>query len=298
MSWNMLEIRDLRSMRHTMRAGGKLLGTGLVVGGLVGLLSTSPTWASDPPPAGEKQGSVSVRLYLTEGTLPVDDPNAAVWNTVEASDFKLAPQVHWQDRIQEVTVKSVKVRGLQDGENLAILVEYQDPTQDAADAAALEFMVGDKKAHFAHGQEMLQVEGGPVNIWYWKNETGKAVDMSAKGFGTLKPQNQQDVKATGAWQDGTWRVVFSRPLKTMDEHDVQIDPGKWTSVAFAIWDGKVIEGSGIKEQGSQKAVSSWWYIRAEPKPDNSIYGYVALGLIIAAAFEFVLVRKIRKGQEA
>ena len=249
--------------------------------------------------SGEPQeGSVAVRLYLTDGALPKDDPMSSAWDSVQPSEFKLSPQVHWQDRIQEVTVKSVKVRGVHNGEDLAILLEYQDPTEDAADASGLEFMVGEKMAHFAHGQEMLQVEGGPVNIWYWKNENGKAIDMSAKGFKTLRVQDQQDVSATGAWQDGTWRVVFSRPLQTGDEQDAQIQPGKWVSVAFAVWDGVVGEDGGVKEKGSQKAVSSWWSIRAEPPPDNTIYGWVVFLIVIAAAFEMVLVRNLKKGQAA
>ena len=126
----------------------------------------------------------------------------------------MSPQVHWKNRIQEVTVKDVSARALHDGNQVAILLEYSDPTQDPDDAAALEFMVGDKKAHFAHGQPMLQVEGGPVNIWFWKNKTNKAVDMSAKGFGTLKPQEHQDVKAKGVYSNGTWKIVFSRALST------------------------------------------------------------------------------------
>ena len=245
----------------------------------------------------ERKKGVSVRLYLTDEPLPATDPMSSVWQSVPASEFSLAPQVHWPNRIQEVTVKSVKVRGLHNGHDLAVLLEYQDPTEDPADAAALEFMVGEKMAHFAHGQKMAQVEGGPVNIWYWKKENGKALDMWAKGFKTLRPQDQQDVSATGVWQDGTWRVVFSRPLKTQDVNDTQIEPGRWTNVAFAFWDGKIIEGE-IKEKGSQKAVSSWWSIRAEPPPDNSIYGYVLLGIGIAVGFELVLVRKLRKGQKA
>ena len=268
------------------------LGTILMMAGF----GTAWVSASDPPPAGET-GSVAVRLYLTEGALPTDDPNAAAWNSIQPSEFKLAPQVHWPDRIQDVTVKSVRVRGMHNGQDLAVMLEYDDPSEDAGDAAALEFMVGDKKAHFAHGQEMLQVEGGPVNIWYWKKENGKATDMSAKGFQTLRAQERQDVSATGTWQDGTWRVVFSRPLQTGDEADVQITPGEWRNVAFAFWDGQLVDGVE-KEKGSQKAVSSWWYIRAEPPPDNSIYGYVVLGIAIAAGFEFFLVRKIRKGNQA
>ncbi|NKB81983.1 MAG: hypothetical protein GKS05_08865 [Nitrospirales bacterium] len=263
---------------------------GMITGGIVSVL------ASDPPDD-TKQTSVAVRIPLVEGVLPWDDPMSAVWNEAKVSEFNLAPQVHWQDRVQEVTVMSVKVRGLHDGEKVAVLLEYKDPSNDQADAAALEFMVGDKKAHFAHGQEMLQVEGGPVNIWYWKNEAGKGIDMSAKGFKTLRTQDQQDVSAKGIWQDGTWRVVFSRSLQTNDEHDAQIDLGEWSSIAFAFWDGK-LEGDVPKEKGSQKSVSSWFPMRAEPPPDNSVYGYVALGLALAVAFELVFVRKLKKGLSA
>jgi DMSO reductase family type II enzyme heme b subunit len=268
------------------------LGTLLMVTGL----GVSWVVAADPPPEDEETASVAVRLYLTEGSLPADDPNAASWNAIRPSEFKLAPQVHWPDRIQEVTVKSVKVRGMHNGQDMAVMVEYEDPSEDAEDAAALEFMVGDKKAHFAHGQEMLQVQGGPVNIWYWKKANGKATDMNAKGFKTLRSQEHQDVSATGVWQGGSWRVIFSRPLLTGDENDVQINPGEWKNVAFAFWDGQLVDGE-VKEKGSQKAISSWWYIRAEPSPDNSIYGYVVLGIVIAAGFEFFLIRKIRKGNQ-
>lgn len=279
-------------IKGRLRVPNAFLVVSVIWGGLVGGSGSAP--ASEPPADGQP-ASVAVRVYLTEEALPVDDPNSPAWDSVAVSEFNLAPQVHWPDRLQSATVKSVKVRGLHNEKDLAILVEYQDPTEDPADAAALEFMVGENKAHFAHGQELLQVEGGPVNIWYWKNEQGKAIDMSAQGFKTLRPQKQQNVSATGAWKDGTWRVVFSRALTTEDEQDAQIEPGKWTSVAFAFWDGKLVEGI-VKEKGSQKAVSSWWYIRAEPPPDNSIFGYVVLGLVIAAAFEFFLVRRIRKGQ--
>ncbi len=256
-----------------------------------------PALADESTPAAGAGSSVSIRLHLTDEALPGADPYAAAWDTIRPSEFQLAPQVHWPDRIQEVTVKSVKVRGMHNGEELAMLLEYADPSEDAADAAALEFMVGERKAHFAHGQEMLQVEGGPVNIWYWTHAAGNAVDMSAKGFKTLRPQTQQDVSATGAWRDGVWRVVFSRRLNTDDARDVRITPGEWTNVAFAVWDGQIVDGA-VKEQGSQKAVSSWWYVRAEPPPDASIYGYVALGIALAAGFEWLLVRKIRRGNAA
>lgn len=246
---------------------------------------------------GYAQESVSVRATLLTGGVPVDDPSAAVWSSAPPATFPMSPQVHWQNRIQEVTVKDVTVRALHDGTQVAVLVEYTDPTQDPDDAAALEFMVGDKKAHFAHGQPMLQVEGGPVNIWFWKNKTGKAIDMSAKGFGTLKPQEHQDVTAKGVYSNGTWKVVFARKLLTGHaDEDVQITAGQFMSISFAVWDGRKDAVGELVEKGSQKAVSSWWYFRADAPPDYSGYMYAAIAAALGLGFQFVLIRKLKKGQ--
>ncbi|MEK9141225.1 MAG: ethylbenzene dehydrogenase-related protein [Nitrospirota bacterium] len=243
------------------------------------------------------QESVAVRATLVTGGLPLDDPNAAAWSSAVPATFPMSPQVHWPNRIQEVTVKDVSVRALHDGKQVVFLLEYSDPSQDPDDAAAFEFMVGDKKAHFAHGQPMLQVEGGPVNIWFWKNKADKATDMTAKGFGTLKPQEHQDVKAKGTYSNGTWKVVFSRTLTTEHpDEDVQITPGAFISIAFAVWDGRKDAVGELVEKGSQKAVSSWWYFRADAPPDYSGYLYAAIAAALALGFQFVLIRKLKKGQ--
>lgn len=245
------------------------------------------------------QESVAVRAVMMKDALPVDDPNAAAWNSAPQSQFPMSPQVHWQNRIQEVTVKDLKVRALHDGKQVAVLLEYTDPTEDPADAAALEFMVGEKKAHFAHGQPMAQVEGGPVNIWFWRNKDAKGVDMSAKGFGTLKTQTHQDVTAKGVYANGTWKVVFTRALTTEHpDEDMQLKPGEFINIAFAVWDGRKDGAGDLVEKGSQKAVSSWWYFRAEAPPDYSAYFYAALAMGLALAFQFVLIRKLKKGQSA
>jgi len=262
-------------------AGGVICAVGVAVSG--------SAWA---------QESVSIRAMLTK-SVPADDPTASAWNSVAASQFPMSPQVHWPTRIQEVTVKDVRVRGLHDGKQVAILLEYDDPTQDPDDAAAIEFMVGDKKAHFAHGQPMAEVEGGAVNIWFWKNKDAKALDMNAKGFGTLKVQDQQDLKGKGVYQDGKWKVVFSRAVTTGDANDTQFNPGEFINIAFAVWDGKKDPASGdLKEKGSQKAVSSWWYFRVDPQPDYTSYFYALLAIGLAAGFEFVVIRKLRKGPSA
>jgi DMSO reductase family type II enzyme heme b subunit len=288
------------------------------------------------------QETAVVRVKLIQGEVPAD-PLAPIWNTIPASEFPTSPQVHWQKRIGQVTVKSIKVRGVHNIRQIAFLLEYADPTQDPADAAALEFMVGDKKAHFAHGQPMGQVEGGPVNIWYWRNDTSGAADMNAQGFGTLKKQAQQDVQAKGVWKDektkvqfkerklnlrkdakgelmkdpktgdplfdeetkvveqdvtGVWRVVFTRALTTTDPNDAQFQLGTFPNIAFAVWDGKKLESGDLKESGSQKAVTSWWYFNAEPPTNYAIYLYGLIAVVVAAGVEYVIIRKVRKGQRA
>lgn len=137
---------SMKPANHAVRRvlqGGLAMITALVIGG------AGVTFA---------QESVAVRAAIVTGGLPVDDPNAEVWSSAPPATFPMSPQVHWPDRIQEVTVKDVIVRALHDDQQVAFLVEYSDPTQDPDDGAALEFMVGEKKAHFAHGQPMLQVE--------------------------------------------------------------------------------------------------------------------------------------------
>lgn len=269
-------------MRQWGMWGGAAVVTALILGGAG--VSTA-------------QESVAVRAAKVAGALPVDDPNAAAWSGAVPATFPMSPQVHWKDRILEATVKDVTVRALHDGTQVAFLLEYADPTQDPDDAAALEFMVGDKKAHFAHGQPMAQVEGGPVNIWFWKNKEDKAVDMTAKGFGTLKPQDHQDVKAKGAYANGTWKVVFSRNLSTdHPDEDAQVTPGEFINIAFAVWDGVKDASGELREKGSQKAVSSWWYFRADPPADYSGYVYAAMAVGLALGFQFVLIRKLKKGQ--
>ena len=263
---------------------------------VVGVLLAMGFFVAEPVSA---QESVAVRAPMVKGALPADDPTAAVWSSATPATFPMSPQVHWQNRIQEATVRDLTVRALHDGTNVAILLEYADPTEDPDDSAAIEFMVGDKKAHFAHGQPMAQVGGGPVNIWFWKNKDGKGVDMNAKGFGTLKVQTHQDVKAKGAYANGTWKVVFTRPLATEHpDEDMQITTGGFINIAFAVWDGKKDASGELKEKGSQKAVTSWWYFRAEAPPDYSGYYYAALAVGLALGFQFVLIRKLKKGHSA
>jgi DMSO reductase family type II enzyme heme b subunit len=233
-----------------------------------------------------QEGGVVVFSKLIQGPIPGDDPWSAQWDQAPVVEFPMSAQVHWEPRLLMRSVDSIKVRSLHNMTEFGIVLEYQDAEQNPADASAIEFPVGPEKAHFAHGQPMLQVEGGPVNIWYWKGD--QTLDMNAKGFGTLKTQTQQDVKGKGVWKGGTWRVAFARKLQTGDSNDIQFISGEFKQIAFAVWEGS--KG----EQGSRKNITSWWYFRTEPPPDRRIWVYTLVAVVGAALFELALIRRMKK----
>jgi len=67
------------------------------------------------------QETAVVRVKLIQGEVPMD-PLAPIWNTIPASEFPTSPQVHWQKRIGQVTVKSIKVRGVHNTTQIAFLL--------------------------------------------------------------------------------------------------------------------------------------------------------------------------------
>lgn len=74
-------------------------------------------------------------------------------------------------------------------------------------------------------------------------------NLVAGGFGSLTPDPNPVVTGWGEWRDGTWRVVFSRPLEVGREGNVRFAPGL-TDVAFAVWDGAAEERDGMKSVAS------------------------------------------------
>ena len=95
-------------------------------------------------------------------------PDSGIWRSTQAVNLHMMPLWWRTDRPEEVTV-----RALHDGNNLALLLKWEDATndetairpQDFRDAAAVEFALTPDPPFFAMGQA-----GAPVNIWMWKSE--------------------------------------------------------------------------------------------------------------------------------
>lgn len=75
------------------------------------------------------------------------------------------------------------------------------------------------------------------------SRTTPVEEAVAEGFGTLTHGKGGKTTAKGAWADGLWSVVFTRPAAGPD---VIIKPGAKGQVAFAVWDGSAGNVGGRK----------------------------------------------------
>jgi mono/diheme cytochrome c family protein len=80
-----------------------------------------------------------------------------------------------------------------------------------------------------------------------------AASLGARGFGstTFRPKASQRIEATGAWKEGRWTVVLTRPMAVGAEDGISLAPGEICSVAFALWDG------AARDRNGQKLVTVW-----------------------------------------
>ena len=236
-------------------------------------------------------------------------PESKIWN--KASFFEIQVFPLWQT---DHPVTGVKVKAIHNSQEIAFLLEWDDPTCDTSfykvqefrDAVAIQFSLTSEPGALAMGDK-----DHPVNIWHWKADwqsdlsrkfvlerfypnlhtdfywfqddpnqlktylTGQGAgnlfsqaerfssveDLNAKGFGTLSPQNlkAQNVKGTGTWVNGVWKVIFIRSLNSKDGGDIKFSKDKRIPFAFSIWDGSQNDRDG------QKYFSSWYYLQLADK---------------------------------
>lgn len=119
----------------------------------------------------------------------------------------------------------------------------------------------------------------------------KVKEMNAKGFKNLsvQPSNSQDSKGKGHWKNGKWSVMIVRPLTTDEKKiDIQFEANRLIPYALAVWDGS------NKEIGGQKSISSWYYLTLETTTPKTVYLYVIITIILAAAILLWIVARIRR----
>jgi len=144
-------------------------------------------------PVASSQG-VTLVAYQVSEDLPVNDPDSPLWRRVTAVQVPLSAQAVARPMTLGTKVQSVTARALYDDEQVAILVEWADDTQDDSmvrvqdfrDAVAVQFPLVEGQPFFCMGQQ-----GGDVNIWHWKADW--QADIAARqDMETLYPNMHVD----------------------------------------------------------------------------------------------------------
>jgi DMSO reductase family type II enzyme heme b subunit len=163
-------------------------------------------------------------------------------------------------------VAAVQVRALENGQQIAFLVSWEDATKNdpiidlPSDAAAIQLPLD--PTHLPY--QCMGQASSRVNIWQWK----AALEANARASAGAIPNNgTRNLTSNGicravdtdgvppvansTWRDGRWYVIYTRALAATDEGTAPLLVGTTTNAAFAVWDG------GKGETRAMKAVSTW-----------------------------------------
>ena len=286
-----------------------------------GILTDEELWAlahyvrslspEDPPGITEV-----VRGVLFEGVPLPASVNDEAWGGVERAYLPLVGQIILMPRWFDPRVDGVWVQAAHDGETVAVRVSWSDPNNspdplwadfksqvislmqpkegDPQDEGPTpdQFMV-QFPMQMPEGMEMPFFLRGdnrrPVYLWQWQSDRDSALEGEARGVGTEAFQSEgQDLTVDVSHADGQWQVMFTRPLVTEDEGDLDFVTGEAIPMALFAWDGD----NG--ESGTRGSVSSWYYLFLEDPTPATVYVAPALAMMLTAALGFLVVGRAQK----
>ncbi len=241
----------------------------------------------------QRNGQVLKARHLA-GDIPAD-LYADAWEDAELVDFPMAGQIIAEPRWFKPAHDIITARALYNDREIAILLEWDDGTNDQGeggkpvDQVALQLpadaMEGGEKPYFILGDAKHAVD-----IWRWNPVQGLQ-RVFANGAAKQSPREAGGVVAQGGYKDGQYRVILRRPLKSTKAGEVDFAPGKFVPIAFQLWDGD----NG--EEGLKMSLSTWYYLLPQPATPFTVYLW-PLGLgFLALGGEVWLIRRLRRRKE-
>jgi hypothetical protein len=142
---------------------------------------------------------------------PLVDPDAAFWYEAKAVQVTMLPQVVTTPMNATPAIASLTVRAAHNGQWLAVLLEWKDPTK--SDRIVLD-QFGDQVAvqvpiHYrkdAVPSPMMGNPGGRVNIWQWRAAFQHDIDRGEPAVRDLYPNTLVDI-----YPDQVLRAIDARP---------------------------------------------------------------------------------------
>jgi DMSO reductase family type II enzyme heme b subunit len=267
-------------------------------------------------PGGEPEVSELIAAARSDGDLP-GSPDDPVWDAVRPSYVPLVGQVIEAPRQFSPTVDGAWVRAMHDGEELAVLVEWNDPSE-SPDAGWDEWQAKIAPVLYADGapvaSEAPMPDGlaiqfppavpdgmerpyllmgdarNPVYLWHWDSEGG-VTEMRARGLGELEPLDGGWVDGAAAWDDGRWRLMIRRPLSTGDPAVLTFEEGVAIPLGIFAWDGS------SAEDAIRGSISSWYFVYLEEPKSAGVYLIPLLAAALTGVLGFAVAARAQRRAE-
>jgi DMSO reductase family type II enzyme heme b subunit len=263
-----------------------LLGAVVLVAGLLSVANVSLVRAA----------GTTITVGHIDMMMPSTDPFTKVWEAAPVAEVPLSAQQIWQPG--GGSVSAVQVRALENGQQIAFLVSWEDPTKNdyvrylPSDAAAIQLPLD--PTHLPY--QCMGQASSRVNIWQWKAalEAEARASEGAIPFngtrnltsnGICRAVDTDGVRpvANSTWRDGRWYVIYTRNLAASDEGTAPLLVGTTTNAAFAVWDG------GKGETRAMKAVSTWTPVTVGTAPATTLGDLLTMGFLIVVGVVIVVL---------
>jgi DMSO reductase family type II enzyme heme b subunit len=270
-------------------------------------------------PPGTPRVREVIRAQLAEGALPAG-PTDGAWEAVQRFYVPLVGQIAVKPRWFAPTVDGVWVQAVHDGRELALRLEWNDPSR-SPDPAWQEWVVriaatmtdADGPVDATQGPDRMVVQfplrlsdgmerpyflggsaRGPVYQWRWASAPDRVEEGSATGLGSFVPFARGPlVTHAAAFEHGRWRLQLTRALAPSDTVALAFQPGRAVPVAFFAADGS----SG--EAGPRGSISAWYQVYLDvPTPATAFVTPIVAMLLTAGLGIVVIVRAQQRGRRA
>lgn len=215
----------------------------------------------------KKLGKIVDAWYIE--TLPEDIEDIEPWEFSKPLTFGLVTRTAPGRPPLTTLIDTVTVRALNNGKEITLLIEWDDPTKSIAGDEDAETIMGDNevfddavavyipvgtvlesasKAFFGLGDAST-----PVKVWALgsSGETKVFTFTGSENFdkGGTKPSKSMEAQ----FSNGRWTVFLKRPL-SLGEGGANFEEGKFTPIAISIWDGS------NNEKGLTHTFTDWYWL--------------------------------------
>jgi DMSO reductase family type II enzyme heme b subunit len=271
-----------------------------------------------------------LRALRVDGAVP-DAPDDAAWGRAEPMDVRLTGQVVVAPRWQNPSIELATLKAIYNGDDIAFLIEWDDPFQDTSheeaavfdtgelrkvgaynsyvpandtipraletyrDSIALQFPVkppqGTAKPHFLRG-----AASNPVQLWKWmadrQADGAPAVEEAlARGWSQAPRAQPEDQQQVSS--QASWDQGRWRLVMKRPLATEDRNDVQFPSGVFVPLAVNAWDGSN-GEHGLIMSVSTWHYVFLEAATPFSVYIYSALAFLVVGALGFGLMRKAER----